>query len=335
MSPKRSCAAIALFAALGSAPASAELPAVEVEERLHALEHVFEAAEVVSGPRAVECRLSGGASTTCFSITVRPQPGERTPGPWCPDDVADGPDKSGVWFDSDRLIDADGKFLADLAEFYDDPQWHIVDPETGAVNVTRTRAACAAAARPDVDPQYRNHCVQCLPEYMPEDATVTYVIPLEPVAAGSPSPIRGGAVGIALDGVRLDGPAPVGAILDAHTIAPLDDCGGHVNLHVGYHYHAATNCLDPSGTREEGHDDAPVIGIAMDGHVIRRRELADGSVPADLDACGGHAPDGGQYHYHAGAPGMNRILGCLTGQHGCSSPEPGMACDATRPSPRP
>lgn len=93
--------------------------------------------------------------------------------------------------------------------------------------------------------------------------------------------------------------------------------------------------LGPSGTREEGHDDAPVIGIAMDGHVIRRRELADGSVPADLDACGGHAPDGGQYHYHAGAPGMNRILGCLTAQHGCSSPDPGMACDATRPSTRP
>lgn len=31
---------------------------------------------------------------------------------------------------------------------------------------------------------------------------------------------------VALDGVKLEGPAPVYAILGAYTIAPFDDCGG-------------------------------------------------------------------------------------------------------------
>ncbi|MBK7291398.1 MAG: hypothetical protein IPI78_14820 [Chitinophagaceae bacterium] len=30
------------------------------------------------------------------------------------------------------------------------------------------------------------------------------------------------------------------SILAAYTLAPLDDNGGHINTHVGYHYHAAT-----------------------------------------------------------------------------------------------
>ena len=46
--------------------------------------------------------------------------------------------------------------------------------------------------------------------------------------------------GVAFNGVNFDPPAPTQNILGAHTLAPMDDAGGHVNAGAGYHYHAAT-----------------------------------------------------------------------------------------------
>ena len=69
-------------------------------------------------------------------------------------------------------------------------------------------------------------------------------------------------------------------ILAAHTIAPFDDCGGHVNTHVGYHYHAVTDCLEGAII---GNGDAAQIGIAMDGYGIFSHLLLDGSAPDDLE----------------------------------------------------
>ncbi|WP_050528448.1 hypothetical protein [Pseudorhodobacter aquimaris] len=66
---------------------------------------------------------------------------------------------------------------------YDDTHRQLFDAETGEVRYTGTLEACEAAARPDVDTEYKNHCVECLPGYMAEDASVTYMILLEPVAA--------------------------------------------------------------------------------------------------------------------------------------------------------
>lgn len=213
----------------------------------------------------------------------------------------------------------DGAFITKLAETYGDTNWQLFDPETGDIRFTGTLEACEAAARPDVDPAYQNYCVQCLPEYMPEDAAMTYVIPLTPVMADTPSPTNQSGSGLAYNGVRLDGPAPVDAILGAYTIAPFDDCGGHVNTHVGYHYHAVTDCLDtPPASTTSLSDYGPQIGIAMDGHPIFPHLMADGSTPEGLDACGGHEVEG-VYIYHAGAPGSNAILGCLAGLPGCSS----------------
>ena len=121
--------------------------------------------------------------------------------------------------------------------------------------------------------------------------------------------------------MRLGGPAPVDAILGAYTIAPFDDCGGHVNLNAGYHGHAVSDCFDerPLGL------DAPVIGISMDGHVIATHLAA----LTDLDACNGHALAEGPYHYHAGDIGSNEILGCLVAQTGRSSTDPDAVCDAS------
>jgi len=68
--------------------ALASLPATAIADsngnRLHDLEHFFEAADVRSGPELVDCTLSEGAVTTCFKITVATNPLTYTPGPWCP-----------------------------------------------------------------------------------------------------------------------------------------------------------------------------------------------------------------------------------------------------------
>lgn len=200
------------------------------------------------------------------------------------------------------------------------------------MRVTDTKASCEAAARPDVDPDYNNYCVQCLPEYMADDATMTYVIPLEPQRTVQTNPTNFAGSGVAYNGIRLDGPAPVQDILAAHTIAPFDDCGGHVNTHVGYHYHAITDCLD--GTYPvAGH--AAQIGIAMDGYGIFSRLLADGTAPGDLDTCGGHDSDALGYHYHAGDAGSNAIVSCLQAEAGCASEDPDQMCDASARPARP
>ena len=101
----------------------------------------------------------------------------------------------------------DGSFIENLATFYDDPAWRMYDSATGAVNVTNSREACAAAARPDVDPQYTNFCVQCLASYVDDGLTSTYVIPIKPVAAVQTARLGHTGVGLAYSGLRLDAPA--------------------------------------------------------------------------------------------------------------------------------
>lgn len=296
--------------------------------QLDAVTAFFSEASIVSGPELIDCTLAGGTQTECFTITVKPDPQEYTPGPWCPTHVDDTAEEGGIWFVNDEAVDVDGAFIRQLADIYGDTNWQLFDPETGDVRFTGTLEACEAAARPNVDPAYQNHCVECLPEYMPDDAAMTYVIPLNPVKADTPSPTNQAGSGLAYNGVRLDGPAPVDAILGAYTVAPFDDCGGHVNTHVGYHYHAVTDCLDtPPATTTSLTDFGPQIGIAMDGYPIFSHLLPDGSAPQGLDACGGHEVDG-VYVYHAGAPGSNAILGCLIGVPGCAS-ENGM-CDPSQ-----
>ena len=332
---KRPLLPLLISAALSTGPAFGQ------EADLAQIATFFETAQIVDGPTEVDCTLSGGTQTTCFSITVSHVPQTYTPGPWCPTNIADGAEAGGIWFLDGETVDVDGTFIASLAEVYGDTNWQLYDPQTGDVRFTGTLEACEAAARPDVDPTYQNHCVQCLPEYLPDDATLTYVIPLEPVLADATSATNAGGSGIAANGVRLDGPAPVDAIIGAYTIAPFDDCGGHINPHVGYHYHAVTDCLSGAPTTVSGADLDVVsghggqIGVAMDGQAIFPPVLADASDPGDLDACNGHASDGLPYHYNAGSVGSNQILGCLAAETGCTLVEGETVCDASSRRPRP
>jgi hypothetical protein len=106
--------------------------------------------------------------------------------------------------------------LKNLPEFYDDPKWKLYDPKTGKINVTHSFDACFAAARPDVSPEYYDYCTQCEVDQVVTTPAATYFIPLQPVPSAKPSPLheQPGA-GVAMDGVRVKGPAPYDDIIKA------------------------------------------------------------------------------------------------------------------------
>lgn len=303
--------------------------------RLDRIAALFDKDALVGVPKLVECTLSGGTERTCFLFTLKKAPKGIIPGPWCPRNIKDGPEQVGIWLESGQVYDVDGDFIQGLATFYDDKTWQLFDQKTGAVHVTDTKESCNGAARPDVDPRYYNHCVECQTSYLDGPMTMTYIIPVEPVRATKvEGRVNHEGAGITFSGLRLDGPAPVEAILGAHTIAPFDDCGGHVNLHAGYHIHAVTDCAGEVSTNDTIH--APLIGIAMDGYKLHAQFNRDGDEPDDLDRCRGHETPTLGYHYHAGAPGDNAILQCHTGETGCANQGADTQCDATnrhRPSP--
>lgn len=126
------------------------------------------------------------------------------------------------------------------------------------------------------------------------------------------------ALGVAFNGVEFAPPAPLEAILVAHTIAPFDDAGGHLNPHDGYHYHAVTGHTKEV-PQPDGH--APMIGYMLDGYALFARANEDGSVPEDLDECGGHWDETRGYHYHAGAAGENQIIKAFRGVPGTMAHE--------------
>jgi len=78
----------------------------------------FQDADLVNEPKIVDCTLSGGAQTKCFSITVKADPQSYTPGPWCPSNIADGAEAGGIWLKDGEVHDVDGSFIKNLAELY-------------------------------------------------------------------------------------------------------------------------------------------------------------------------------------------------------------------------
>jgi len=259
----------------------------------------------------IDYNLRHTGNTMCYKIVIIPEPKEHDMGPWCPKHIDDSNEKGGIWFDNGKVYDVDGLFITNLDEFYSDPKWKMFR-EDGSVRVTKNKEECAAAARPDVDEKYHNHCVECLPEYY-EKKSVTYIIPIEPQYLEEPIRHTREGLGIAFNGVKFEGPAPTHAILGAHTLAPLDDHGGHINLHEGYHYHAVTGSTKEIEQQDEH---APMVGYALDGFAIFARTDNNGQEPTDLDECGGHVDGSRGYHYHAGEPGENQIIACLHGAPG-------------------
>ena len=106
-----------------------------------------------------DCTLADGTETTCYAITIAGFPADSDVGPFCPETTATDAEDAGIWFDGNGLYDADGEFILGLAELYNDSNWKLYNDD-GSVNITDTVEAFEAAARPDVDPAYQNHCVE-------------------------------------------------------------------------------------------------------------------------------------------------------------------------------
>jgi hypothetical protein len=268
----------------------------------------------------VACTLSDGTATQCYQIVTNSTPTDHEMGPWCPNNITDDATAGGIWLEGGEVYDVDGAFIENLASFYGDNTWQMYDAN-GNVFVTATEEDCINAANPNVGAEYKNFCVECLPSYI-TNLSQTYLVPITPVlqttpeyfamGPGGPGSSVPSTRGLALNGIEFSAPAPVNNILVAYTLAPFDDAGGHINVHQGYHYHAATG-VSFSISQSDRH--AGLIGYAMDGHAIYNRFDDHGNEPTDLDDCRGHYDEIRGYHYHVDAAGNNNFINCLKGAY--------------------
>ncbi|MGQ7843526.1 YHYH protein [Granulosicoccus sp. 3-233] len=278
----------------------------------------FVAGALASEPVVVDCTLNDGTTSSCYQIEIAGVPADAAVGPFCPPSINSTAEEAGIWQDGTGIVhEADGNFILDLPNLYGSAypgsDWLLYDSETGLVNITDTQEACEAAARPDVDPAYQNHCVECSLSYVDGGVSQTFLIPVTPVPADSIGQ-TGTAVGISLNGVELAAPAPVSDILSNYTIAAFDDCGGHVNPVDGYHYHAATGCTEASSGGFEADGHAALLGYALDGYGIHGQLDIDGAETEVLDECRGATDEIRGYHYHAASAGENMFIGCHHGK---------------------
>lgn len=170
------------------------------------------------------------------------------------------------------------------------------------VTLTKTQTAVTVASdgQPDHPSNYFPAQSACHEAYQggtqnPNFITVqqnSLTIPLAPNMTSTT--MRGGAVGMALNGVVLfsNAAAPGDDIfLEAAT---FDRCGAHPQMTGVYHYHGEPYAIS--------YDDAAFIGVMRDGYPVYGRYDADGSTPT-LDSFGGHSGVTGDsvtptYHYH-------------------------------------
>lgn len=268
----------------------------------------------------VPCTLSDGTVTECYQIVTNSTPSDHAMGPWCPDTISDDASAGGIWLEGGEVYNVDGAFIENMATFYNDSKWLMYDGN-GDIYVTETEEDCINAANPDVGEEYENFCVECLPEYI-TNLSQTFVIPITPVlqdtsvffatGPGGPGNDVPSTRGLALNGVEFSAPAPVDNILAAYTLAPFDDAGGHINVHQGYHYHAATG-FSSKVAQTDGH--AALIGYALDGHGIFELEDTSGNSPTDLDELRGHSDETRGYHYHVDYAGNNNFINGLKGAY--------------------
>ncbi|SDR67607.1 YHYH protein [Christiangramia echinicola] len=268
----------------------------------------------------VPCTLSDGTETDCYQIVTTSTPSDHSMGPWCPDNIADDTEAGGIWLESGEVYDVDGEFIENMASFYNDSNWLMYD-ENGDIYVTDSEEDCINAANPNVGEEYENFCVECLPSYI-TDVSQTFLIPITPVLQNSPAFFATGpggpgsnvpsTRGIALNGVEFSAPAPTDRILGAYTLAPFDDAGGHINVHQGYHYHAATGY---STKIEQEDEHSALFGYALDGIGIYELLDANGEAPTDLDELRGHTDDVRGYHYHVDEAGNNNFINGLKGAY--------------------
>ena len=132
--------------------------------------------------------------------------------------------------------------------------------------------------------------------------SLSYSLPLNPVAAASPGCLPLGPIGILDDGVVLfDALDDAGRDAVAHETQDL--CNGHPNGQEMYHYHNVPSCI-----RDKATVSSTLVGYAFDGYGIYIERDSKGNLPsnADLDACHGRTSQvmwngklTDMYHYDA------------------------------------
>lgn len=258
----------------------------------------------------VDCTLSNGAESRCYQFDVIGEPLDHTTGPYCPRNITDGADAGGKWLDNGALVDLDGAFFVNLPANYG-PNWVLYDVDTGRVNVTDTPESCLAAAQLNPPEEWWYHCIECTIENVGGPVLRQYTIPIVPVPRQEIAELDNTFPGVSLNGVGLSFPADIDGIVATFNIAALDDCAGHVNNAISYHYHGASGCWYEIDQSDEH---AALIGYAMDGYAIHSMTNLDGGEPSDLDECRGHTDSERDYHYHAASPGENMFIGCFHGE---------------------
>ena len=318
---------IKLFGVAAAVFLTACSQSLQPEGRFEELSALYSNANAIGAASLVDCKLSGGTETKCFSITTGPAPSNHKTGPYCPRNISDSADQAGTWFVNEKVHDVDGKFIEQLAVIYDDEQWQMYDPETGQVTLVEGELGCEVAGDPTSAADYVNYCVECEVKYLGDEANQTYVFPVDPIAAqGEPKRIGPHTgIGLAFNGVKLDAPAPLNMILGSHTLGLFDACAGHVNPGTGYHYHGLVGCEPEKASALAGHE--PRVAVAMDGFDIYRK--VENPETAGLDTCGGHEVDGLGYHYHAEEAGTNQFIACFKGESGCTLSDANASCDAS------
>ncbi len=284
-------------------------------------------ADALTSSEIVDCELSDGTETQCYLLrTSGLQKVSDNIGPFCPSTTSTTAEDSGIWLDGQSLYEADGDFFLNLPNIYGDDYpstaWAEFADAQGTINVTQTLEDCQAAANPNVGPEYAGFCVQCDLAELTADLELEFLIPVTPINADQPQSLSASA-GISLNGFQIAAQAPVDAILSAVTVAPFDDCGGHVNPNDGYHYHAATarEGCNSAGIDENGHPE--LMGYAMDGYGIYGPLPAGSAEAGSLDECNGSDDAELGYHYHAGSPELNQHIACFKGKVVASSAGPG------------
>jgi len=164
---------------------------------------------------------------------------------------------------------------------------------------------------------------ECINASLDEAAEMTVLIPIDPVMADEPTELGTVAkVGLGIDGVPIFADAP--SVLERAHMPALDACGGHIDPGGWYHWHAtATDIATPleeagiESTCTIAQDSGALFAYAFDGFAIYGHTEAEGTVPTELDECGGHigmteTSDAAVYHYHAGETFPN-LPTCLVG----------------------
>ncbi|MEL6985658.1 MAG: hypothetical protein AAFO29_24725, partial [Actinomycetota bacterium] len=201
-------------------------------------------------PTVEPCTLSDGSTSECYTVTVVGTPIDQAVGPFCPNSITDGEEAGGLWLDGEDSYTIDGEFFTELAEIYGDELWDNIYNDDGSINVIDDAESFQVAARPDITEEYYYHCVDGDVTWTNAGGQIehTVQIPVTPTLTGAATvEFAEGAhstLGVTLNGAMLAGSADMAAILSSYTIAAFDDCGGHINPALGYHFHGTAGCSD-------------------------------------------------------------------------------------------